>query len=190
MSTMSISSLSSLERIKLALDHKEPDKVPYDLGGTINSGISLGAYRNLLDYLGMRERKVNIRSLLFSVAEVDEDVLERLQVDFRGVTTNPSSNWKLEITENEEYKYATDEWGIVFRMPREQGIWYDIYKPPLRGKMTKEVIDQYPWPNPSDPARVKNLKHRAELARKNNKVLVIDGWYDTFFSDEFFIKRV
>jgi len=124
---------SSLDRVKLAFDHKEPDKIPYDLGGTINSSISVNAYKNLLNYLGIKKKEVRARSLLFSVAEVDEDVLERLKVDFRGLTTNPPSNWKLEITEDEEYKYATDEWEIRYRKPKKKGFWYDFFKFPLAG---------------------------------------------------------
>ncbi|MRR31829.1 methyltransferase, partial [bacterium] len=40
------------DRIKLALDHREPDRVPVDLSGHRSSGIAAIAYARLRDYLG------------------------------------------------------------------------------------------------------------------------------------------
>jgi len=183
-----MSNLSSLERVKLSLNHREPDRIPFDLGATVNSGISVNAYKNLLDYLGIRNKEPQARSTLFSVAEVDEEILERFKVDFRGLITNPPSNWQLNITEDKEYSYATDEWGIKYRKPKKKGFWYDFFKFPLSGEITRETIDRYPWPDPSDPARVKNLKQKAKMAEKKKKALVIDGWYDAFFEMSFLLR--
>ncbi len=41
------------ERVILALDHKEPDRIPIDLGGSICSSIHKNAYAELKEYLGM-----------------------------------------------------------------------------------------------------------------------------------------
>ena len=38
---------TSLTRVQTSLDHREPDRVPYDLGGTILTGIHHRAYRRL-----------------------------------------------------------------------------------------------------------------------------------------------
>ena len=35
--------MTSCKRVKTALEHKEPDKIPFDLGGTEVSGINLNA---------------------------------------------------------------------------------------------------------------------------------------------------
>ena len=43
----------SCERVRLALAHKEPDHVPFDLGGTYVSLIQLPAYRNVRRYLNL-----------------------------------------------------------------------------------------------------------------------------------------
>lgn len=47
--------MNSRERVLVALKHKEPDHVPFDLGGTVTSGIHYTAYRNLLNYLGYED---------------------------------------------------------------------------------------------------------------------------------------
>ena len=36
--------MNSRERVLLALNHKEPDRAPYDLGGTVVTGIHHQAY--------------------------------------------------------------------------------------------------------------------------------------------------
>ena len=45
--------MNSRERIRLALEHKEPDHVPMDLGGTAVSLIHRTAYKNLREYLSL-----------------------------------------------------------------------------------------------------------------------------------------
>jgi uroporphyrinogen decarboxylase len=45
--------MNSRERLLTSLDHKEPDRIPFDLGGTVLTGINAKAYRMLRDYLGL-----------------------------------------------------------------------------------------------------------------------------------------
>ncbi len=39
--------MNSRERVLLALNHQEPDQVPFDLGGTVITGIHFKAYSAL-----------------------------------------------------------------------------------------------------------------------------------------------
>ena len=39
--------MNSRERLLTALAHKEPDRIPFDLGGTLVSGINVHALRRL-----------------------------------------------------------------------------------------------------------------------------------------------
>lgn len=45
-----IENLTSCERTFKTLAHKEPDRIPFDLGGTSVAGISLKAYKNSVKY--------------------------------------------------------------------------------------------------------------------------------------------
>ncbi|MFQ5795559.1 MAG: uroporphyrinogen decarboxylase family protein [Candidatus Bipolaricaulia bacterium] len=47
--------MTAQDRVMTALQHKEPDRVPFDLDGTTVSGIHRIAYRNLLSHIGMDE---------------------------------------------------------------------------------------------------------------------------------------
>ena len=42
--------INSKERVLAAINHKEPDKIPIDLGSTQVTGISATAYHNLKKY--------------------------------------------------------------------------------------------------------------------------------------------
>ena len=71
--------MNSRERVLLALNHKEPDRVPYDMGGTVVTGIQAKAYSRLRKYLGLPEQEIVIIDILQQLAQVDEDVTERLR---------------------------------------------------------------------------------------------------------------
>ena len=68
--------MTGRERILTALNHKEPDRVPLDIGGRACS-ITITAYENLTKYLGIEIDKVesaNTTGLGLRTADVDERV--------------------------------------------------------------------------------------------------------------------
>ncbi len=73
--------MSSRERVLQSLDFHQPDRVPIDLGGHRAGGIMGMAYVRLRDYLGLPKRPPRIYDFPQQLAIVDEDVLERFQVD-------------------------------------------------------------------------------------------------------------
>src|SRR5512140_910453 len=52
---MDANTLTSRQRVRLALNHEEPDRVPVDFGASRVTGISAVAYRNLLKSLQLDE---------------------------------------------------------------------------------------------------------------------------------------
>jgi uroporphyrinogen decarboxylase len=73
--------MTSRERVLAALNHQEPDRVPIDLSGHRSSGIAAMAYARLRDYLGLSKRPIRVYDPVQQLAIVDEDVLQRFQVD-------------------------------------------------------------------------------------------------------------
>ena len=45
--------MKSSERLNTALNHNEPDRVPYDLAGTTVTGISKKAFIRAMEYRGI-----------------------------------------------------------------------------------------------------------------------------------------
>ena len=69
------------QRVETTLNHQEPDRVPYDLGGSILTGIHHVAYRRLRRHLGLPEVEIQLEDPIQQLARVHDDVKERLQVD-------------------------------------------------------------------------------------------------------------
>ncbi len=77
--------LSSRERVLMALNHKEPDRVPLDIGGVSQTGLHVNAYKNLIAYLHI-DKPVRVFDWFQQLASIDEEVLEGFEVDTRGLS--------------------------------------------------------------------------------------------------------
>jgi len=155
---------TSYERVKAALEHKEPDRVPFDLGGSVLTGMNRHCYTRLRKYLGMPGKEVEIYDVMQQLARIDDDMIERLKIDVRCVDPSPPSKKGLakDIERDGDYYKMTDEWGIGWKMPVEKGHYFDMMERPLADAETIEDIEKFPWPDPVDPARFATLKERAD----------------------------
>lgn len=73
--------MNSRERILSAINHKEPDKVPIDLGATPSSGISAIAYNNLKKHLGITGGVTQTYDVVQQVIQPEEIILNRFGID-------------------------------------------------------------------------------------------------------------
>jgi len=73
--------MDSRERVLSAINHREPDSVPVDLGATPSSGISALAYDQLLDYLSMNHRRNWVYDVVQQVSQPSEEILDYFRVD-------------------------------------------------------------------------------------------------------------
>jgi uroporphyrinogen decarboxylase len=73
--------MTSRERLLSAVNHKEPDKVPVDLGSNPSSGISAVAYERLRNYLGITEGRTLVYDVVQQLAQPEEWALDRFGVD-------------------------------------------------------------------------------------------------------------
>jgi len=69
------------ERILAAIDHREPDRIPVDLGATPSSGISATAYGCLKTHLNIDDGHTRIYDVVQQLAQPEEVVLDRFGVD-------------------------------------------------------------------------------------------------------------
>ncbi len=168
--------MNSRERVLTALNHREPDRVPFDMGGTVLTGINVKAYTALRDYLGLPRIEPTIVDVVQQLAQVDDDVLDRLGVDVKNVAPRSSASYQIEIEEMEDgnYTYFYDEYGIGWRMPKVGGLYYDMFDHPLRGDIDESDVDCYVLPDPKDPARFAGLREAAErMIEEEQRALVV-----------------
>ena len=67
--------MNGREIILSAIAHKEPDRVPVDLGSNPSSGISAIAYGNLLENLAMTHLPVKVYDVVQQLAEPDDEII-------------------------------------------------------------------------------------------------------------------
>jgi len=145
--------MTSRERLRAALDHQLPDRVPFDIGGSYATGINQKAYRNLLTHLGSNS-PTRVASQRSDIAWVDEDIRRRLGIDtyplLPGVPDGSVVQWS-----EDSYR---DEWGVVRKRPH--GGHYYVEIAPL-ASATLGDLDAYLWPNPDDPGWARGLEAEA-----------------------------
>ena len=76
-----VSEMSSRERVLAAVNHREPDRVPVDLGATPSSGISAIAYHHLKQHLGIRAGHIRVYDVVQQLAQPEAILLDRFKVD-------------------------------------------------------------------------------------------------------------
>lgn len=167
--------MNSRERVITTLNHKEPDRVPLDIGSTDVTGITLGAYKGLLGYWEKPQKDIKFVDIVQQVVGIDEDILREFAVDTRGVFPSPPSSWQLKIDDENTHTSFIDEWGIKWVMPKQYGKYYDMVSHPLSGEITFQEIENYSWPNPQDDQRFKGVKDRLWRLRNTTSNTLLHG---------------
>ena len=170
--------MTSRERVLASLAHREPDRVPFDLASTQVTGIARRAYEALREHLGLKPHDPIWLDVFQQVVVPADDMLDRLEVDTRGLFPLTSHNWHVyeQLEDGGDVWVYHDEWGITQHFPKENGLWFSIVKEPLAdAPPTPESVDRHPWPNAADPARTAGLRDQALAHRAAGKVVVLKG---------------
>lgn len=175
--------MNSRERILAALAHKEPDRVPFDLGGTVVTGIQATVYQKLRKHIALPEKPAQIVDILQQIACVDDDMLDFLGVDVKNVSPRSSAGYQIEIRDSADGQNSTlyDEYHIGWRMPKDGGMYYDMFDHPLSGRLTAERIDTYTLPDPQEPARFVGMRESALKICKEQRALIVGNIYAGIF---------
>lgn len=160
--------MNSRERVLCALNHKEPDMIPIDMGSTENTTICQFAYINLREYLGLPPdpNPYVINRMMDSVFPAD-DLIERYQIDFKAV--RPSSAYQPVIQELEDG--FIDEYRIRWRQTK---YYYDMIEHPLAEKSIED-LDSAIYADPFIPERKIGLREQAKKIREETDLCVTVG---------------
>ncbi len=153
-------SLSSRERVRLALSHQQTDRIPIAL---VCAGINEPARKSLQDYL-QRKRGIGVEEYLGKILDI-RTVLPQ----YKGPELAP----------------GTDIWGVKRERVRCGLDYYqEIVYYPLKGMKTIDQLRDYPWPSPDFfdydvlTERIKSLEKEGDWA-----IMVANGnifetaWY-------------
>lgn len=162
------------ERVALALNHKEPDRIPIDLGGTLTSSITCKAYAEVRRYLGMPEEEIRMLDYVQQLPFLGEDFQERFRSDFRLAQLPAITALGVNLTENGQYFELLNKWGTKLRMPREGGLYFDYSDFPIK-EPTEAACAQYIWPPPNPPEYYRRLGEQAHALFDHTDYAVVGG---------------
>jgi len=164
--------MNSRERVILALDHKEPDRVPIDLGGTIVSSITKCSYLRLMEYLGIPSEDIRMLDYVQQLPYIDETLLQQFKVDFRMVQLPAATVSGLKIFEEGDYYAFYDRWGSKLHMPKEGGYYFDWVDYPIK-EFTLKALEQYTWPSPDAREYILQLRQQAKYLYENTDYAIV-----------------
>jgi uroporphyrinogen decarboxylase len=170
--------MNSRERILTALNHQEPDRVPFDLAGSTWTGIANTAYQNLRLFLGKEAEEPNWADVVQQIVIPSDDILGILEVDTRGLFPLTSHNWDVysKLSDlGDRFEYF-DEWGFTHHFPKENGHWFSLVKHPMENVSPDiDEIKSYNWPDPSLRERIRGLREKALKFREQGRLVMLKG---------------
>ncbi|CAB1078111.1 hypothetical protein JY97_12990 [Alkalispirochaeta odontotermitis] len=180
--------MNSRERILITLNHREPDRIPFDLGSCQVTGIHVVAYRNLRRALGLPEIEIAMCDAVQQLATIDDELGRRLNIDTRGLYPLNSHNWQVVEKDAGEYWAYQDEWGITHHRPKDDGLYFSVVQVPLtRPDLTAADISKHDWPDVGHPQRMAGLRELAAASRAAGFAVVLKDAFAGIFE---FAQRI
>ena len=172
-----MSEMSSRERVWAAMNHQEPDRVPFFIGAGNATGIQMPAYQRLKAALGIQAPDHYLYDWPeLGTANIDEPTMVRLGSDVRGLfDRHPAANIERNKARQPGEPFV-DSWGIG-QVEIEPGVWFPGIHP-LAEATTTADLEAYPgWPDMDDASRFAHMKNRAaRLASENQYSIMATPW--------------
>ncbi len=185
--------LTSRERVRLALEHKEADRVPIDFGGMRSTGIMAMGYNKLKEYLGMKDGVTKLYDIYQQLAEPEMQMVDRFHGDVVQLhRLEPAfgvniKEWKDGLLPDgskclvpKDFTTVINEFGdhefyigdILFAKMPEGGFYFDVVHFPYAECKTKEDIDKIPLPYITDEELVFLTKEAKRLYYETDKAIL------------------
>jgi uroporphyrinogen decarboxylase len=182
------------DRILTALRHEEPDRVPIDFGGTVDSTISALGYQALRRELGLEPTVTRVQDVCQFTAVIEQDVRQAVAADTLSILDEPTE-WRqdtladgspAEFPAKFQPKLQSDGSQVVFdaagnvvlKMPKG-GFYFDPVHAPLADATSiQEIehcldqIENYDKPEHLDTSYAESAE-KAKWLRKNTDYLLV-----------------
>jgi len=152
--------MKSSERLNITLNHKEPDRVPYDLAGTTVTGINKKAFVRAMEYRGLSTEfdKKEIDPIQQIVTPIEE-TLKQLKSDTRRIGSRRIPDFEKIITVKNGVWELTDSWGCLWKMDESKDFYFNQYSFPMEQfSSIYEGLQNYQFPK---------LEYHSDLIRSD-----------------------
>jgi uroporphyrinogen decarboxylase len=141
--------MNSQVRLNKALNHAEPDRVPYDLAGTTVTGISKKAYIRAMQFRGMPpgfyEKPVDPIQQIVTPSEKN---LLSLHSDTRRIGARRIPDFEQIVSVKNGLWEVADVWGCNWKMDEEKDFYFNQYTWPLQNfDSIAEGLKTYRFPD-------------------------------------------
>lgn len=114
--------MNSRERVRLAINHREPDRLPIDIGGTRVTGVHADLYVKIGAYLGLDTELPKVYSLQSMLARMEGEVRNWFGSDVINLENPrdswgvPNEDWKIWITNQGNRVLVPGKFNIVKKL--------------------------------------------------------------------------
>jgi hypothetical protein len=149
--------MNSRERVIESLNHRPPDRIPIDFGGTAVTGIHVSCVAALRDWYGLEKRPVCVHEPYQMLGWIDEDLKQAMGIDVEGVFPRktmfgfPNEGWKewrlpggLEVLVPENFVTSIDANGDILIYPEGDSSVPPSGRVPCDGWFFDTIVRQEP----------------------------------------------
>ncbi len=171
--------MTSRERVITTLDHRQPDRVPFDCTFVYEG------YLRIKEHLGLQTKNEVYPSSPWLAVGSPIELLHALNIDLCYIGLGRAQDAPVFEYGMDTY---TDEWGVKFRkMAHGTGLNYEIVDPVL-GEATVADLEAYPWPDPDDPHLVEGLQEKARDLYENTDFALVGKFSNSIFEQAFYMR--
>jgi hypothetical protein len=145
------------ERIQATLNHRAPDRIPIDFGGTAVTGIHVSCVKALRDHFGLEEQPVKVHEPYQMLGWIEEDLLDAMGIDTVALPPRntmfgfPNQNWKefllpwgQEVLVSDEFRTTKDTNGDLLIYPEGDTDVPASGRMPVSGFFFDAIVRQEP----------------------------------------------
>ncbi|MFX0180551.1 MAG: uroporphyrinogen decarboxylase family protein [Candidatus Hodarchaeota archaeon] len=203
--------MDSRQRILTSINHKEPDRVPVDLGATNCTGISAIAYHRLKQHLGIKSGHIRVYDVIQQLAQPEYDIIDLFKVDAldigRTFNTNDDDWYDIHVNNidmqwpiwfqprhnpDDSYDVLNSDGIVISRMTRDALVFDQTHYPSLGGypenykdfhkTYSKNlVISIPPFSNIGQKRFWKTLRENAINLKERSKRAIVINYGSAFF---------
>jgi uroporphyrinogen decarboxylase len=171
--------MTSRERVAATLEHREPDRVPFDCSFVYES------YLRMKDYLGLEPASEVRPSSPWLAVSPPLELINALNIDVCYIGLRKAKDTPVFEYGMETY---TDEWGVAFKRVEQPGGLYYGFDNQVLGEATVADLDDFPWPDPRNPELTEGLEGKARDLYENTDLALIGKFSNSIFEQAFYMR--
>ncbi|MEG1267711.1 MAG: uroporphyrinogen decarboxylase family protein [Oscillospiraceae bacterium] len=172
--------MTSKERVLLALNHQEADRVPLDIGGINNTAMHSTTEKAIKKLYGLKDNGTLIRSDEQLISVPDQSVIDFFNIDTCSIYMRENRPW----TDNKDGTYK-NMWGIDLKL-NPDGYYYNMVGHPLENVEDIEDLDSWDFPEPNE-YMIEGLSERIDANK--DKCCILEGFRECMFGIPSWLRR-